>query len=361
LLHRSSSVPQNILPLIIVKPKTALPNKVRYSYVGNNPVNYSDPSGYTRIGGGAGMGAESNVGRQSNPWAGPPTLFVDGLRIEAGSGDYSFWLGGRGLGSMNRDKLVGKVDYGGNLSSLGITSGMSVGPNGQLYSVLAANKISTGLANGTISYNSSIGAYGHTEYSSDAVVSAAKNWHHVSSSSNVINEEGYTIGESAYFVTDVGADGWGQGGGGAPGWMGDVNSGVGAFGLANGAKTELIDYAIRSNYKSAQTWGEFNKLRPTQQAWRTTNTLGKTGATYLKYAKGLGVVGAGVSTAYSITNAGMYYYNGGSDWQVGAKSTLDVIMTGAAFFGPIGLGISATYFILDASTGGFGGFGSTKP
>jgi hypothetical protein len=152
-----------------------------------------------------------------------------------------------------------------------------------------------------------------------------------------------------------------QSGGGAPGWMGDVNSGVGAFGLANGAKTELIDYAIRSNYKSAQTWGEFNKLRPTQQAWRTTNTLGKTGATYLKYAKGLGVVGAGVSTAYSITNAGMYYYNGGSDWQVGAKSTLDVIMTGAAFFGPIGFGISATYFILDASTGGFGGFGSTKP
>ncbi|MBA4303662.1 MAG: hypothetical protein C0424_05500 [Sphingobacteriaceae bacterium] len=152
-----------------------------------------------------------------------------------------------------------------------------------------------------------------------------------------------------------------QSGGRFPGWVSDVITGLGAFGLGNGAKTELLDYAVRSNFKSAQTWGQFNKLRSTQQAWRTVNTLGKTGATYLKYAKGLGVVGAGVSTAYSIANAGMYYYNGGSDWQVGAKSTLDVIMTGAAFLGPIGFGISATYFILDASTGGFRGFGSTKP
>jgi hypothetical protein len=148
--------------------------------------------------------------------------------------------------------------------------------------------------------------------------------------------------------------------GDAPPWMSKVNYGASVFGLANGAKTELIDYAIRSKYKSAQYWGEFNKLKPTQQAWRTTNTLGKTGAKYLKFAKGLGVVAAGLSTAYSITNAGMYYYNGGLDWQVGAKSTLDVIMTVAAFFGPIGLGVSATYFILDTSTGGLGGFGSTK-
>lgn len=82
---------------------------------------------------------------------------------------------------------------------------------------------------------------------------------------------------------------------------GDANIGIGGFGLANGAKTEIIDYAIRSNYKSAQTWQEFNKLRPTQQAWRTTNTLGKTGAPYLNGAK---LLGKGVFAA-TVTNSGL--------------------------------------------------------
>jgi hypothetical protein len=37
-------------------------------------------------------------------------------------------------------------------------------------------------------------------------------------------------------------------------------------------------------------------------------------------------------------------------------------MTGVSFLGPVGLGISATYFVVDAATRGFGGFGSTtKP
>ena len=152
-----------------------------------------------------------------------------------------------------------------------------------------------------------------------------------------------------------------QGQGGMPGWAADVNTGIGAFNAANGLKSELIEYAVRSNYKSARTWSEFNNLRSSQQAWRTTNTLGKTGASYLKYAKGLGYVGAGLTTTYSAANAGMYYYNGGTDWQVGTKATLDVIMTGVGFLGPIGFGISASYFILDAATGGFGGFGQVKP
>lgn len=152
-----------------------------------------------------------------------------------------------------------------------------------------------------------------------------------------------------------------QGGGGTPRWASDVNTDINAFGVANSAKTELIDYAVRSNYKSARTWSKFNNLRSSQQAWRTTNTLGKTGANYLKYAKGLGYVGAGLTTTYSAANAGMYYYNGGTDWQVGTKASLDVIMTGVGFLGPIGFGISATYFILDATTGGFGGFGAVKP
>jgi len=35
-------------------------------------------------------------------------------------------------------------------------------------------------------------------------------------------------------------------------------------------------------------------------------------------------------------------------------------MTGVGFLGPVGFGISAGYFILDAATGSFGGFGEIK-
>ncbi|MDP3473432.1 MAG: RHS repeat-associated core domain-containing protein, partial [Algoriphagus sp.] len=187
-------------------------------------------------------------------------------------------------------------------------------------------------------------------------------WVTISSTPDGSGENTSTV-ESGGGGNGSGASSEGNGFFGSTGWgdmTSNINTGIGAFGISNGAKTELFDYAVRNNYKSAQSWSKFNKLRPAQQAWRANNTLGKTGISYLKYAKGLGVISAGVSTTYSISNAGMYYYNGGSDWQVGVKSSLDVIMTGASFFGPVGFGISASYFILDVSTGGFGGFGSTK-
>ena len=123
---------------------------------------------------------------------------------------------------------------------------------------------------------------------------------------------------------------------GIPDWVNKTNIGIGAFTTANGVKTELIEFAGKSA------------------------SLGKSGAQYLKYAKGLGYVGAGLTTTYTSANAGIYYYNGGTDWQVGAKATLDVVMTGVTFLGPIGLGISATYFIVDVA-GGFGDFGEIKP
>ena len=66
---------------------------------------------------------------------------------------------------------------------------------------------------------------------------------------------------------------------------------------------------------------------------------------------------AGASTAYSIVDASSYYLNGGTDWKVGVKAGLNIFMTGVVFLGPIGSLTSSAYFILDASTNGFGGFG----
>jgi len=141
-----------------------------------------------------------------------------------------------------------------------------------------------------------------------------------------------------------------EGNGGMPGWLGDVNSGVGAFGVVNSAKTELIDYVIRSNYKSARTWGEFKKLRPTQQTWRTTHTIGKTGTTYLNGAKLLSKGVFGVTVINSSLNAGSAFYNDDPNkWGVAGKAVLDVTMGYIGFLGPLGFLISSTYFVLDAS------------
>ncbi len=123
---------------------------------------------------------------------------------------------------------------------------------------------------------------------------------------------------------------------GIPDWIDKTNTGIGAFNLSNGVKTELIELAGR------------------------TTPLGHPTAQYLRYAKGLGYLGAGVSSVYYIANAGVYYKNGGTDWQVGIKAGLYVIMIGVGCVGPIGFGISSVYFIIDAA-GGFGDFGKVKP
>jgi len=109
-------------------------------------------------------------------------------------------------------------------------------------------------------------------------------------------------------------------------------TGISAFGIANGAKTSLIEYAGKNG------------------------GLSKGVGNYLKFFKRAGIIGAGLTTSYSLYNTGVYYYNGGDDWQVGVKAGLDIIMTGVGFLGPIGFGISATYFILDYATDGFGGW-----
>lgn len=92
----------------------------------------------------------------------------------------------------------------------------------------------------------------------------------------------------------------GQGGG----WSGDgFQTGLSAFASANTVKTGLLDYAVRTNYKSARTASQFNNLRPTQQAWRTINTLGKGGAKYLNTFKVLGKATGIASAGLAINDA----------------------------------------------------------
>ena len=117
--------------------------------------------------------------------------------------------------------------------------------------------------------------------------------------------------------------------------MQEVATGVGAFSLANGVKTNLVEWGMKG-----ADWG-------------------KAGAKYLKFVKRAGTVGFVVNVGISGYGSYDYYYNqNGTDWQVGAKSTLDIAMGVASFAWPIGTAISGAYFILDVSTGGFGGWGN---
>ena len=137
-----------------------------------------------------------------------------------------------------------------------------------------------------------------------------------------------------------------------------INNALAGFEFGNSIKTELVDHAVRNNYKTATTAKEFNKLSPTQKNFRFENTLGKGGAQLVSVAKSLGTAAAIVTTGYTAYTTYDYYINkGGTDWKVGVKAGMDLVITGVGFLGPVGFGISTTYFILDSATGGFGGFG----
>ncbi len=142
--------------------------------------------------------------------------------------------------------------------------------------------------------------------------------------------------------------------------LSNINTGLGVFGTLNDIGINIANDYVSYGFKSANGWQEFGKLASNQQAWRAASVLGENGANVLKYAKGLGVATAALSSAYSLGNAGVYYYNGGTDMSVGIKSILDVTMTGVGFLGPIGFGISVTYFVLDTATNGFGEYGKIK-
>ncbi len=138
------------------------------------------------------------------------------------------------------------------------------------------------------------------------------------------------------------------GGGGDYSWAKNTQAGMGAFDIGNSVKVGMIDYAVASSAGKSM-----NALKRADYV----ATLGKTGATYLRAFKVAGGVTFGVSTIISAGLTYNYYNSGGTGSDVLVKSSLDVTMGVVGLFWPIGTGISATYFIIDAATGGFGGYG----
>ncbi len=130
-------------------------------------------------------------------------------------------------------------------------------------------------------------------------------------------------------------------------WAINTQTGMEAFDVGNGVKGGLIDYAVpNSAGKSISALKRADYVA----------TLSKTGANYVRAFK---VAEGGTFGASTVISAGLatnYYMNGGTDYLVGIKSTIDIAMGVVRFLGPIGFGISATYFIIDAASDGFGGY-----
>ncbi len=106
--------------------------------------------------------------------------------------------------------------------------------------------------------------------------------------------------------------------------------GLSAFGFANGAKTTIIDYAVKSGSGQAGLRAELQ-------------VLGKTGTRYLSAAKGLSFV-AGVA---GVALTGIDAYNKGQ-WQ--SHHTADVLIGIGSLYlltGPAGWAIGGSYFLLD--------------
>ena len=141
-----------------------------------------------------------------------------------------------------------------------------------------------------------------------------------------------------------------------PGYINGLNG----IATTMGTQYHLIEYAARSKYKSARTWREFKNLSKSKKTWRYNHSIGQSGKILKGMAKWTGNGTAVVSMIGESVNYYNYTTTYGFDWKVTAKYGLDMIMTGVGFFGPVGFTVSSMYFILDVSTGGFGGFGEMR-
>ena len=141
-----------------------------------------------------------------------------------------------------------------------------------------------------------------------------------------------------------------------PGYINGLN----ALAVSMGTQYYLIKFAARSHNKSILSYREFRNLSKPEKTRLYNQSIGKSG----KILKGVSKWAGNGTAVISMIGESVNYYNYtttyGFDWKVAAKFGIDMIMTGVGFLGPVGFTVSSMYFILDVSTGGFGGFGEMR-
>jgi len=110
---------------------------------------------------------------------------------------------------------------------------------------------------------------------------------------------------------DYGSIEFAPSGGGGAGWLETASnySGIATTLITGG--TETTNAIVRNQFTSATSWTGWTNLRNSQQAWRTANVLGKTGAMTLKITSATGGILGGLSASYSTYKVANQIYNGG--------------------------------------------------
>ncbi len=312
----------------------------RYSYCLNNPLRYVDPSGYF-YGKFDRPGHPLSENRENTPIITLESLFNGGLG-SIGPGSMNHWSDAyRDNYSlyflMNTTKFDNMIAN--QLSSPYHYSQVAIpyaSKNGVTFSGGNAQELCSAIVDPEIYIYRVI-----TPYDERLVASLGE------IGEMTIHENGAPMFENktaGVLLSDVVA----QGGGGDYSWAKNTQTGMGAFDIGNSVKGGMINYAVASSARKSM-----NSLKRADYV----ATLGKTGANYFRALKITGGVTFGVSTLISTGLTYNYYNSGGTGSDVLVKSSLDVAMGVVGLFWPIGTAISATYFIIDVATGGFGGYG----
>ena len=338
----------------------------RYSYCQNNPLRYTDPTGWQMIGG----------HRPNNPFH------------ENWSKSYSFHAY-EPRDFRNAVNLVNLAMYG-NFYGPGFASGAD----------------GASASGGAVSIEDFQGTYGyHAAYQANSVynytfhsaqLQLIRNWHNNPSHStnSDIREAGITnVSVGTLHGQLDGKDGyrnsyyhWTDNSGKARfaavcleyvggnsngisvlslqplGWYGEGNRQLNkanllaqSLGVPLGAIDNGMNCAAKAYHNVSVLTGNLTKAQYVE-------ALTREGVGMMKVTKGLGIAGAAASTFINGYQTFDYYINqGGTGWQVAAKSTADLVMTVVSFCGPLGFCIGVGYFVIDIATDGFGVSYEVKP
>ena len=121
----------------------------------------------------------------------------------------------------------------------------------------------------------------------------------------------------------------------------EVQNLINSFEIGNATKQELIRYAAQSFNKNTS----YSNLKGGEAIEKA---LGSSINKYVRICRGLSFVGGALSLGFTIEEAYDYYNKGGRDPIRYIKSGIDGTMVVVGLCGgPIGVGLSASYFILD--------------
>ena len=336
----------------------------RFAYCSNNPLRYIDPSGWLQVGGGA-----SGYTPNSAAYAMDPYAYADSRGWEPrdfrGAGymyNMAFYgnVGGSGGGFGG---VGGSCNYYGSYGYYVSYYANSVNnycfPSTQLQLIhnwqnnpcYTTNKemCEAGISSLTVGelYGSFLDqpGYRNSYYtwtdSNGRTHAAAINLEYVGGNSNEV----LTVSNQHLWIYSLESS------------LEKANIITQSLGVPMGTISEGIEMAAKS-YHNVPLLKICSGLNKTQKI----AALSKEGAFLLKLSKGLGHTCAVVSVGISGYETANYYYKGGRGPEVLIKGLGDIGMIAVGVFGgPIGLGISIGYYVLDLSTDGFGVSYEVKP